>query len=201
MDYSRGEILAKNTGGMGNNDYLIGYDYNPTSIRPQLMGYATTANQLFISCGLSDYGLVHIEGDEEIAGIKTFKTLPRMHAYRAPLSNEDFALKKYVDDKVASGEQGDATTIAGVLVDPTNIGDDRVLRYNAETGNLEYESLPSGADAGSILGVTVNDAAKADGKILKYDAATQTLKYMADEGGSGSGLTAAEAKKLAIIFG
>ena len=184
---------------MGAGDILISYDYSPVSARPQLMGYAISTTQMFVVCGLNDLSLVHIEGNEEIGGVKTFSALPQVATYKVPTDDKQFATKKYVDDK--SDAETDATNISGVPVDGADIGDGKVLQYNGETGNLEYKSLPDGADAGAIMGVTVSDAAKADGYILKYSLATDTLVYSPDSGAEGSGVTAAQAKKYAIIFG
>ncbi len=199
MDYEAGTITPLSTGSMTAGDYLIGYDYSPITVRPQLMGYAASSTELFIVCGLNDLALVHIEGNEQIGGTKTFTTLPQVSSYRVPTDDKQFATKKYVDD--VSALQTNATTINGVTVDGDDIGDGKILQYNEDTGNLEYESLPSGTDAGSICGVTVNDASIADGYVLKYDAGTETLKYEEDSGATGSGVTAAQAKKYAIIFG
>ncbi len=199
IDCDQGRIMALSAGAMDAGAYLIGYDYSPVSMRPQLMGYAVSSTQMFIVCGLNDLALVHIEGNEQIGGVKTFSSLPRIKTYAVPTENEEFVTKKYVDDK--SEAETDATNIAGIPVDATDLGDGKVLKYNAESEKLEYESLPGGSDAGSILGVVVNDAAKADGKILKYNAGTGKLEYSDDIGASGSGVTPAEAKKYAILFG
>jgi hypothetical protein len=199
MDYDPGRIIVFSAGSMEAEGYLIDYDYSPIGARPQLMGYAVSASHLFLSVGLTDFALLHVEGNEQVGGVKTFTSLPRVASYRVPTDNEEFVTKKYVDD--AAGAQTNATIIAGVPVDANDLGDGKILKYNATSGKLEYESLPGGSDAGSVLGVPVNDAGKTDGYVLKYDAATQTLKYQPDDGSEGSGVSDAQAKKYAIIFG
>jgi hypothetical protein len=201
INYANGRILARSDGAITDGEScLASYVVSSAEIHAQFMGYAVSSSQLFLDCGINDSSLLHSEGDEYVQGLKTFVKAPVLSTYTAPTTDTTLVTKKYVDDK--SEAETDATSIAGIPVYGDDIGDGKVLQYNAELGRLEYEALPSGADAGAIKGVLVDDTAKANGYVLKYNAATGKIVYAPDEGGSsGTGITAAEAKKLAIIFG
>lgn len=53
------------------------------------------------------------DSDETIAGLKTFSTYPRIGTYAAPTVDEQFAVKKYVDDVAVSGAPDATETVKG----------------------------------------------------------------------------------------
>ena len=91
---------------------------------------------------------------------------------------------------------GDAQSIKGVNVDDTDIGDAKVLAYNASTGNLEYESIAGaglgdvvkvGTPADSQVGVWTGDGTIEGAASLTYDGSN--LQLTGDIGSTGTRIT------------
>ena len=77
----------------------------------------------------------------------------------------------------------DADKVKGVTIDDADIGDGKVLEYNATSGNLEYTAAAAGGGDVSKVGTPVNNQVgvwTGDGTIegdtaLTFDTATDTL--------------------------
>jgi len=160
LDYTLGRITILSGGNMtGATDYLIDYEYSQIGERPQVIGLAVGIDKIFVLCGLNDLGYVHIIGNEEIKGLKSFSTPPQLSEYVAPTNDTQFVPKKYIDQ--IAEELADAGEIDGTPVDSSSLENGAALIYNEYTGNLEYRtphvvstSKPTPNDDGYIIGTT-----------------------------------------------
>jgi len=118
---------------------------NPTIAgNPVNLGYATST-------------FVGLTGDQTIAGVKTFTSLPVIPVL--PLANTDAASKKYVDDTASFGAPFASTTVAGIVEEATQaevnagtaVGATGARLYmNPSTGAVNYKN--------GIASKAINDA-------------------------------------------